>query len=54
MSQTTLRGSCLCGSVQYEISGEIVRFYHCHCGRCRKATDTHLLGFACRVVMPRR
>ena len=27
-------GSCLCGSVEYEISGDIV---HCHCETCRKA-----------------
>lgn len=33
-------GSCLCGSVQYRIRGQLVRFYHCHCGRCRKATGT--------------
>lgn len=40
MTISTLRGSCLCGSVQYEISGEAVKFYHCHCKRCRKATGT--------------
>lgn len=40
MTSTTLRGSCLCGSVQYEISGEPQKFYHCHCQRCRKATGT--------------
>ena len=40
MTQSTLRGSCLCGAVQFEISGETKRFYHCHCSRCRKATGT--------------
>ncbi|MHB8345706.1 MAG: GFA family protein [Acidiferrobacterales bacterium] len=40
MAQPTFLGSCLCGSVQYEISGEPRKFYHCHCGRCRKATGT--------------
>lgn len=40
MTQPTFRGSCLCGSVQYEISGEPQRFNHCHCRRCRKATGT--------------
>jgi hypothetical protein len=35
-----LSGSCLCGSVRYQISGKAVRFYHCHCRRCRKATGT--------------
>lgn len=40
MTLPTLRGSCLCGAVQYEISGEPTKFYHCHCQRCRKATGT--------------
>ena len=39
-SQITVKGSCLCGSVQYEVTGETKRFYHCHCERCRKATGT--------------
>jgi len=37
---TYLTGSCLCGTVKYEIKGEAQRFYHCHCQRCRKATGT--------------
>ena len=40
MSQTTLKGSCLCGAVKYEVTGEPKRFFHCHCSRCRKATGT--------------
>ncbi|MGB5395597.1 MAG: GFA family protein [Gammaproteobacteria bacterium] len=40
MAAAKLSGSCLCGSVQYEISGDAVTFYHCHCQRCRKATGT--------------
>lgn len=40
MTQQTFRGGCLCGSVQYEISGEPAKFYHCHCRRCRKASGT--------------
>ena len=40
MAQTTLKGSCLCGAVKYEVAGEPQRFYHCHCSRCRKATGT--------------
>lgn len=31
------RGSCLCGAVTYEITGEIGNGYFCHCKRCRKA-----------------
>lgn len=40
MTSPTFRGSCLCGSVRYEISGAPTKFYHCHCKRCRKATGT--------------
>lgn len=40
MSKLTLKGSCLCGTVKYEATGEPARFYHCHCSRCRKATGT--------------
>lgn len=40
MTPPIFRGSCLCGSVQYEISGEPQRFNHCHCLRCRKASGT--------------
>ena len=40
MSQVTVNGSCLCGSVRYEVTGKVQSFYHCHCQRCRKATGT--------------
>ena len=40
MTDVNITGSCLCGSVHYRITGEAVRFYHCHCQRCRKATGT--------------
>jgi hypothetical protein len=32
-----IKGSCLCGNVRYEISGEIGDIVHCHCLKCRKA-----------------
>ena len=32
-----LRGSCLCGSVAYEVADEITKSHNCHCTRCRKA-----------------
>ncbi len=40
MSQMTLKGSCLCGAVHYEVSGDPQKFYHCHCARCRKSSGT--------------
>lgn len=29
------QGSCLCGGVAYEVTGTPLRFYYCHCSRCR-------------------
>lgn len=40
MPDIDLVGSCLCGTVRYAIRGKAQRFYHCHCGRCRKTTGT--------------
>lgn len=35
-----MKGSCLCGQVQYEVDGPIKVFQYCHCQRCRKVTGT--------------
>jgi hypothetical protein len=35
-----LRGSCLCGGVTYEVRAPFIRFAHCHCARCAKATGS--------------
>ena len=32
-----ISGSCLCGKVRYEISGQVGDIVHCHCQTCRKA-----------------
>lgn len=40
MAKQSLSGSCLCGALRYSISGEPVRFLHCHCSRCRKSSGT--------------
>jgi len=34
------RGSCLCGGVAYVVEGEPVRWWLCHCSRCRKARSS--------------
>lgn len=31
------QGSCLCGAVQYEISGALGPIVFCHCRQCRKS-----------------
>ncbi|WP_444943574.1 GFA family protein [Microbulbifer sp. ZKSA006] len=33
-------GSCLCGTVCYEIDGDFEGFFLCHCGYCRKDTGS--------------
>ncbi|MCW8933264.1 MAG: GFA family protein [Gammaproteobacteria bacterium] len=40
MTDVSVTGSCLCGSVKYTVTGKAKHFYHCHCQRCRKATGT--------------
>lgn len=40
MNQTLATGSCLCGTVRYEISGHLGIFQYCHCSRCRKFTGS--------------
>ncbi len=40
MDIEVLTGSCLCGAVTYEVRGPFLRFAHCHCRRCCKATGT--------------
>src|SRR5436309_6474086 len=35
-----LTGSCHCGAIQYEITGEVYGFKHCHCHTCRKIHGT--------------
>ena len=35
---TTLKGSCQCGAVQFQIEGDPKWIAHCHCLDCRRAT----------------
>lgn len=52
MQKVTLHGSCLCGSVAFEIDGPFPRLYQCHCSLCRKqggsASNTGLIVEAAR------
>jgi hypothetical protein len=34
----SVKGSCLCGGIQYEVDGSFGPVVHCHCSMCRKAT----------------
>ena len=40
MAAEVLRGGCLCGTVTYEVESPLLRFAHCHCSRCRRATGS--------------
>ena len=44
-----LTGRCLCGGVQYQVSGAPVGMYHCHCAQCRRASGS---SFATNVMVP--
>ena len=34
------QGSCLCGSICYQISGDLGEFGYCHCTSCQKASGS--------------
>ena len=34
------RGSCLCGTIKFTVSGSFESFFLCHCSRCRKDTGS--------------
>jgi len=43
---SAVRGSCLCGAVQFELVGPLLRPLNCHCSLCRKQ---HGAAFRSRV-----
>ncbi|MCG9786859.1 GFA family protein [Vibrio mediterranei] len=36
----TVTGSCLCGSVRFEVQDSFENFYFCHCEQCRRVTGS--------------
>jgi hypothetical protein len=42
-------GSCLCGSVRYQVRGPLGHMDHCHCVHCRKS---HGAAFATYIEVP--
>jgi len=40
MASRVHQGSCLCGSIRYEITGELGDFGYCHCTMCQKASGS--------------
>lgn len=49
MSDTILRGGCLCGAVRYELTAAPIWAHNCYCSRCRKATGA---SFASNLFVP--
>ena len=43
-----LRGSCMCGKVQYRIEAKPLAMYYCHCSICRAASGA---GFSTNVAV---
>jgi hypothetical protein len=50
MSDTRIHGSCLCGTVKFEVTPPFTGFRYCHCSRCRKASGS---GHAANLFVPR-
>lgn len=50
MENEALPGSCLCGSVRFEVKPPFSVFRYCHCSRCRKATGS---AHAANLFLPR-
>src|SRR5262249_14449684 len=44
-----IKGSCLCGGVQYEIETDLGPVTNCHCSQCRKASGA---AFASNASVP--
>ena len=40
-------GSCLCGSVRFEVHGNLRPVLACHCIQCRKQTGNYMSATAC-------
>ena len=40
-----IRGSCLCGAVQFEVE-KVRSLTHCHCANCRKLTGAAFASYA--------
>jgi hypothetical protein len=47
----SVKGSCLCGGIRYEVEGPFGKVVNCHCSMCRKATGA---AFRTRAAVPSR
>lgn len=44
-----MKGHCLCGDVEYRLTGETIAMYYCHCSRCRRSSGS---AFATNLAFP--
>ena len=51
MQSPSILGTCLCGSVKFEITPPFVAFRYCHCTRCQKASGA---GHAANAFLPEK
>jgi hypothetical protein len=49
MTTDAMKGSCLCGSVKFEVKPPFSAFRYCYCSRCRKASGA---AHAANIVVP--
>ena len=35
-----MKGKCLCGEVEFKLSGDVPNIYQCHCSLCRKVSGS--------------
>ena len=49
MPPESVKGSCLCGSVKFEVKPPFSAFRYCYCSRCRKASGA---AHAANIVVP--
>jgi hypothetical protein len=38
--QSPVRGACLCGAIQFEITPPYLGFWYCHCERCQRSSGS--------------
>ena len=50
MESEKFTGSCLCGTVKFEIRPPLTGFRYCHCSRCRKASGS---AHAANIFLPK-
>ena len=51
MTTEKITGSCLCGTVKFQIAPPYTAFRYCHCSRCRKASGS---AHAANLFLPEK